>query len=138
MDNNNNNDFPLDYKDGTEDGRTDELVNSQPLQDDNTYNNRSQTVPEGDFQISQDHNHKPSSITLTASLSDPAAPASQMLQLSGALRQRAQPGRMTTKCLLLVPYSRCSLASQLTDSFSFAGGISVAPSPSIRTLSLVQ
>ncbi|KAH7868229.1 uncharacterized protein C8R40DRAFT_1074997 [Lentinula edodes] len=65
----------------------------------------------------------------------PAALASRMLQLSGALRRRAQPGKVTTNPsppspLLLAPSSRRSLANQSAESFSSAGGISIAPSPS--------
>ncbi|KAJ3889083.1 hypothetical protein GG344DRAFT_67397 [Lentinula edodes] len=136
MDKDNDDDYPLDYDDGTDDGGTDELVDSQPLQDDDTDNNRSQTVPEEDFQISTDYDHEPSSaIAPTAFLSDPAALASRMLQLSGALRRRAQPSRVTTNpsppsSLLPVPSSRRSLANQSAESFSSAGGISNAPSPS--------
>ncbi|KAJ3927186.1 MAG: hypothetical protein NXY57DRAFT_965726 [Lentinula lateritia] len=136
MDKDKDDDYPLDYDNGTDNGGTDELVDSQPLQDDDSDNNRSQTVPEEDFQISPDYDHEPSSaITPMAFLLDPAALASCMLQLSGALCRRAQPSRVTTNpsppsSLLPVPSSRRSLANQSAESFSSAGGISNAPSPS--------
>ncbi|GAW07006.1 hypothetical protein LENED_008967 [Lentinula edodes] len=105
MDKDKDNDYPLDY-----DGGTDELVNSQPLQDDDTDNNRSQTVPEEDFQISTDYDHEPSSaIAPTVFLSDPAALASHMLQLSRALRRWAQPSRVTTNPSPVRPGSKMVL-----------------------------
>ncbi|KAJ4466955.1 hypothetical protein C8R41DRAFT_899640 [Lentinula lateritia] len=129
MDNYNDDDYPLDFEDGTDDGGSDELVDSQPLQDNDTDNNRSQTVPDEDFQISPDYDRGPSAITLSIYISISDA------TLSGVLRRRAQPSGVTTNHsppspLLPVPSSRRSSANQSAESLSSARGISTAPSPS--------
>ncbi|KAJ3888241.1 hypothetical protein GG344DRAFT_68145 [Lentinula edodes] len=134
MDNGNDEDYPLDYDDGDYEDSTNEVGDSQTLQEEETDNDVSHMAQDNEFQITDSPSQEPGLRSPTTASPNPAALASRMLQLSGMLHRRAQHSRTMNEppppsLSTPLPSSRRSLANQSADSFTSAGGTSVAPTP---------
>ncbi|KAH7879160.1 uncharacterized protein C8R40DRAFT_577827 [Lentinula edodes] len=102
MDNGNDEDYTLDYDNGDYEESTNEVGDSQTLQEEETDNDVSHMAQDNEFQITDSPSQEPGLRSPTTASPNPAALASRMLQLS---------------------------ANQSADSFTSAGGTSVAPTP---------
>ncbi|KAJ3806262.1 hypothetical protein F5876DRAFT_80874 [Lentinula aff. lateritia] len=134
MDNGNDEDYALVYDDGDYEDSTNEVGDSQTLSEEETDNDVSHIAPDNEFQITDSSSQEPGPRSPTTASPNLAALASRMLQLSGMLHRRAQHSRAVNEppppsLSTPLPSSRRSLANQSADSFTSAGGTSVAPTP---------